>query len=97
MTTNLDQFAASVLRTRQLLAHASEAQWQAGMTPTPREDTTERAKGMVGDPTPSIVADGRRQHLRETYVKANKALDTAFRQMQAIEDQLAKALNDWQG
>lgn len=97
MTSPLDTFAATVLRTRRLLAEISEAQWQPGKTPTPREDTTERSKGMVSDPTPSAVADPRRLKLRIAVITAEARLDQAGRQLQIAEDELTQALTDWQG
>lgn len=97
MTKTLDNFAAAVLRVRKLLAETSEAQWQPGKTPTPREDTTERAKGMVSDPTPSAVADPRRLKLRIAVLTAQARLEKAGRQLQIAEDELTEALTDWQG
>lgn len=90
-------FAATVLRTRQLLADVGDAQWRAGKSPVPREDTTERSRGLTNDPTPNIVVDTRRLALRAAVIEAEKALDTAGRTVQAAERHLTLALEKWQG
>jgi hypothetical protein len=95
--TTLETFAATYLRLQALLAEAQEPQWQAGMTPQPVEDTTERSKNMTSDPTPTIVGDTRRLKLRVSVLEAVDALEKAGRNMQAAEAHLTKALNNWQG
>ena len=95
--TTLNTFAATVLRTRQLLADVGDAQWRAGKSPVPREDTTERSKGLTSDPTPNIVVDTRRQALRAAVIEAENALEAAGRTLQAAERHLHKALESWQG
>lgn len=97
MTDTLETFAATYLRLQALLAEAREPQWQAGMTPKPAEDTTERSKGQPGDPTPTIVADTRRLRLRIAVMEVEAALEKAGRAMQASEAHLTKSLDNWQG
>lgn len=92
-----NEFAASYLRVQALLIETGDAQWQAGKTPQPREDTTERAKGQTSDPTPTIVADGRRLKLRIAVLEAEDALAKATQNLRAAEAHLTKALTDWQG
>lgn len=97
MTDTLEQFAATYLRLRALLAEAGTPQWQAGMSPQPVEDTTERSKNMTSDPTPTIVADTRRLKLRIAVLEAEAALTKAGLRLQAAEAHLTNALDNWQG
>ncbi|KJL31902.1 DUF7169 domain-containing protein [Microbacterium azadirachtae] len=73
----LELFGAAYLRTHALIGDAAEAQWQAGATPRPIEDTTERSKGPVSDPTVYHLLDGRRIALREAVIEAEKSLREA--------------------
>lgn len=91
------EFAADVLALSALLSDANEAQWQAGRTPVPREDTTERSKGLTSDPTPNIVADGRRLALRAEVIAAEQALLAARDQVKAAGRHLTDALGRWHG
>lgn len=97
MTSTLDTFLATALRLKQLRAEVQTPQWQAGMSPQPVEDTTERSKNMTSDPTPTIVADTRRLKLRATAIEVDAALEKAGKIMQAAEAHLTKALDEWQG
>lgn len=93
----LERFAAAYLRLRQLVSDSAEAQWSAGRSPVPRDDTTERSKGLVRDPTPSIVLDPRRLALRAAAIEAEQVLEKAGRAMQAVERRLGDAFDRWQG
>lgn len=97
MTSTLAAFGATYLRVKQLLTDVGESQWEAGKSPVPAEDTTERAKGLTSDPTPSIVGDGRRMKLRAAVLEAEDALEKAGRNLQAAEAHLTTALKNWQG
>lgn len=93
----LEAFGASYLRVRQLLADVGDSQWRAGKSPVPKEDTTERSKGLTSDPTPSIVVDARRMALRLAVIEAEQALEKAGRNLQAAERHLNDAFEKWQG
>lgn len=100
MTTTpptLEAFGAGYLRVRQLLVDVGDAQWRAGKSPVPKEDTTERAKGLTSDPTPSIVVDARRMALRLAVIEAEQALAKATLTLQAAERHLNDAFEKWQG
>lgn len=100
MTTpppTLAVFAATYLRVRQLLSDIGDAQWRAGKSPVPKEDTTERSKGLTSDPTPSITVDSRRMALRLAVIEAEQALEKAGRNLQAAERHLNDAFEKWQG
>ena len=88
----LERATASWLRLELHLADAREAQWQPGRTPTPREDTSERSKGMVSDPTPSITADPRRQKLRAAVLEAEAVRATFRAALATAEEALSEAL-----
>lgn len=97
MTNPLEKFAAAYLAVSQLVLDSSEAQWQAGKSPVPREDTTERSKNMTSDPTPTITADTRRLKLRATVIEAQLALVDAEKTLSAAHRHLSDALKNWQG
>lgn len=90
-------FAADVLALSALLSDASEAQWQAGRTPVPKEDTTERSKGLTSDPTPNIVVDGRRLALRASVIEAEQALHAAQAEVRKAGRHLTDAIGKWHG
>jgi len=93
----LEVFTGTVLRVRQLLADIGDAQWRAGKSPVPKEDTTERSRGLTSDPTPNIVVDTRRMELRKAVLEAESALEFAGRKLQAAERHLHAAFESWQG
>lgn len=97
MTDALKATIAGYLRLKQLLNDIGDAQFKPGRTPVPREDTTERSKGMTSDPTLSAVADGRRLELRAAVVKAEFALETATTAMDLAEREVAQAYEKWLG
>lgn len=96
-TDTLEAFGATYLRLRQLVSDVGETQWQAGRTPVPREDTTERSKGLTSDLTPATVVDGRRLALRAAVIEAEQALEKAGRIMSAAERHLEKAVEAHHG
>lgn len=93
----LEAFGATYLRLRQLLDDVGDSQWRAGQSLVPKEDTTERSKGLTSDPTPNIVVDSRRLALRAAVIEAEQALEKAGRIMQAAERHLDTNLKKWQG
>lgn len=97
MSPVLDAFAAGWLRVQALLDASREAQWQVPPVQRPREDTTERSKGVTGDPTPRAALDGRRMRLRGRVVEAERAQRLALRQLSAAEANLRAALDDFRG
>ena len=93
----LERFGAGYLRVRSLVDAAETAQWQVPPVVRPRDDTTERSKGVTSDPTPAAALDGRRLRLRARVVEAEHALALAGRQLSAAERNLADALSSWNG
>lgn len=88
----LRTFTARVLRTQLLLNSASTEEWRSGSTPQPREDTTERQKNNVNDPTFSAFADPRRQALRLAADVARAELAEAVDTLTRAADRLERAL-----
>jgi hypothetical protein len=95
--TDLETVITTYLRLRQLVADVGDSQWQAGATPRPVEDTTERSKGVTSDPTQSIVLDGRRLALRAAVIEAEQALEKAHATMLAAERHLHEKLEAHHG
>jgi len=88
----LDLGAAAFLRVDRLQMESHEAQWQKGATPHPREDTTERSKGLVNDPTFTTFADTRRQKLRSAVLRAEASRSAFLRALEESADTLEAAL-----
>lgn len=88
----LEAFGAAFLRTHQLVADAQDAQWQPSSRPAPRDDTTERSKGLVNDPTYQIFIDGGRRTLRADVIAAETALADGLVALAHAEAVLSKAL-----
>lgn len=93
----LEAFGAGYLRLRALVSDAAQAQWQAGQSPVPKEDTTERSKGLVNDPTVTITLDPRRLVLRASVIEAEDAIAKADQTLRAAIHHLERALVAWQG
>lgn len=90
-------FAAEVLALGSVMFEADAVQWSASPTPKPRDDTSERAKGGHGDPTPSIVTDPRRLAVRAAFVDAELVLAEATRKAAEARATVEAALARWQG
>lgn len=90
----LEPFAAAYLRLRALTdgSDLSEAQWMAGRSPVPREDTTERAKNTTADPVLFALTDPRRVALRDSVREAERALRHAEYTMEVAVARLGDAL-----
>jgi hypothetical protein len=80
-----------------LLQEGSAVQWSASPVPRPRDDTTERAKGGHGDPTPSIVVDDRRLAVRDQVVRSEKVLRDAALALRGVRRGLEISLASWAG
>ncbi|QEO10564.1 DUF7169 domain-containing protein [Protaetiibacter larvae] len=94
-TGAFEPFMAAGLRLRGLLADAAEPQWMAGATPVPREDTTERSRGMVNDPVPTAAADKRRLELRAAVIEAERVLRGADAALAQAVGSLEAAQTRW--
>ncbi|WP_085368567.1 hypothetical protein [Leifsonia sp. NCR5] len=94
----LEAFGAAYLRLWALQhgEDVQQSQWQTGNTPQPREDTTERSKGLTSDPTPHIVMDERRLRLRAASIEAEQTLVKAERALNVTARRLEKALESFE-
>lgn len=90
-------FAESTLRLASVMHEAEAVQWSPSLTPKPREDTTERAKGGHGDPVVSTVLDPRRLAVRAAVIDAELALKEAEEKAVEARRALEAALARWQG
>jgi hypothetical protein len=88
----LDTLTESMLVAYAVLADAAESQWQSGSTPTLREDTTERSKGMTSDPVAYATMDERRLALRAAVKATEHSLVLANKVLRAVIAHLKKAL-----
>jgi hypothetical protein len=91
MTSPLEPAAAALLRVEALLGEAHEAQWQAGHSPVPLIDTTERSKGMTSDPVTHAMLDDRRIKLRAAVLEAEAAQADFMRVLGVAEQRLSAA------
>jgi hypothetical protein len=79
------------------LAEAMDVQWMPSPIPRPRDDTTERAKGGHGDPTPSITLDDRRLDVRAQVRASARRLGEAAEAARVTRAALEAALDAWAG
>jgi hypothetical protein len=90
-------FAEETLLLAASMEKAQAIQWEAAPIPRPADDTTERAKGGHGDPTPSIALDERRLVVRATYDAAVQALAVAEAAARNARRHLDAATSAWEG
>lgn len=95
--TAVDDLKAACRYLAALAAEAAEVQWEPAPIPRPRDDTTERAKGGHGDPTPSVALDARRADVRAAVIGARAALDFARASAAVQARALEAALARWAG
>lgn len=81
---------AAYLTLAALFEDAARVQWDRPYGPRPVEDTTERSRGVVSDPTAAIALDPRRLALRDAVKAAESCLEDSRRL-------LATAINDLEG
>lgn len=90
--------AAEALEILLLLDAVSEAEWRRSQAPVlPEEDTAERGKGKVSDPTGDTVIDGRRLALRAAVIAAEREVLSATQSLSASRRHLLEAAERWQG
>lgn len=80
-----------------LLPAALDAQWQAAPNPRPREDTTERSKGVTSDPTSANALDERRWALRLQIVRSERMLREAIVALRGVRRGLEMRFDEWEG
>lgn len=91
------EVAAEALALAQVLGQAEAIQWSPSMTPQPREDTSERAKGVHSDPTLATVIDERRLAVRAEVEATHALLHSYAAAARAARAKLAHALARWEG
>lgn len=79
------------------LSAAQAIQWEAAPVPTPRDDTSERAKGGKSDPTARVVFDERRLRVRAAVIAAERVLETTLREARDARVTLRSAVAAWEG
>lgn len=97
LTAAVHSFAEEAIRLSSSLSAAEAIQWAASPVPKPREDTTERAKGGHGDPTPSIVLDDRRLGVRAAVEAAHRELAAATEKLVEQREAVDAAVDLWNG
>lgn len=97
--TTLQLFAGAYLRLRSAVENSdlAEAQWRAGRSPVPKEDTTERAINSVSDPVFFAATDPRRMELRRAVHEAERALRLAEHTIKVAEARLEAAARSSSG
>ena len=79
------------------LTDALKYQWEAPPVPRPANDTSERSKGPVSDPTPQIALDGRRLALRATVLEAERAVVRIRAVVSELADRVEGSVARWEG
>ena len=98
--TILEEIAAVDAELQRLWTSLNEAlsyQWDAPPVPRPSDDTAERSKGPVSDPTPQIALDGRRLALRATVLEAERAVVRIRAVVSELADRVEGSVARWEG
>lgn len=80
-----------------LLPMVGDSQWRSSPIPRPREDTSERATGGHGDPTPTIALDEQRLALREQLLRSEVVVRNAAVAVRGARRGLEISLSRWEG
>jgi len=93
----LSSLDAELNRLWESLNEALSYQWEAPPVPRPSDDTAERSKGPVSDPTPQIALDGRRLALRATVLEAERAVVRIRAVVSELADRVEGSVARWEG
>lgn len=74
---------------------AVELQWEAGPVEQAREVDRVAASGLHGDPTASVVLDGRRLAVRDALHTAELALKRSCHVIRMAEVEVTKSVDSW--
>lgn len=97
LRTLLDELRQAVDGVAELIPAAIDAQWSAAPVARPREDTSERAKGLRSDPTADVVTDPDRLLLRTHILHTVRVVRAAGAALRGARSGLAQSLEPWQG
>ncbi|GEB46977.1 hypothetical protein MTE01_29220 [Microbacterium testaceum] len=88
---------ASLIRLGENLGHAADVQWLPPAAPSKRNDTAERASGLVSNPTLDTATDERRLKVRAAVIEAETLLERMRGTADDAADRLEAALQGWAG
>lgn len=80
-----------------LLPEAVSRQWIASPVPRPREDTAERSKGGLSDPTGGTALDGRRMDVRDSVKRAEAILRESAVRTRGVRLYMERAIQAYDG
>ncbi|WP_336628481.1 MULTISPECIES: DUF7169 domain-containing protein [unclassified Microbacterium] len=79
------------------LAHAEEVQWLRPAAPSLRQETSEKAKGGISNPTADITADERRLRVRAAVITGEVVAQSVTQDLATSATTLREAVTDWAG
>ena len=89
--------AENVTELADALAHAEEVQWLRPAAPSLRQETTEKAKGGISNPTADITADERRLRVRAAVITGEVVAQSIAQDAATAAATLRAAVTDWAG
>lgn len=87
----------SVTELADALAHAEEVQWLRPAAPSLRQETSEKGKGGIPNPTADITADARRLKVRAAVISGELAAQRIAQEALTAASQLRLAVAEWAG
>ncbi|AWY04886.1 hypothetical protein PBI_FLOOF_50 [Microbacterium phage Floof] len=87
----------SVTELADALAHAEEVQWLRPAGPSMRQETSEKAKGGISNPTADITADTRRLRVRAAVISGEIGAQRIADEAAKLAGELREAVTDWAG
>lgn len=93
----LRKLGESVTEFADALAHAEEVQYLRPAAPSLRQETTEKAKGGISNPTADITADERRLRVRAAVISGEIGAQRIATTADELARELRAAVTDWAG
>ncbi|MDR6868757.1 hypothetical protein J2Y69_003381 [Microbacterium resistens] len=87
----------SVTELADALAHAEEVQWLQPAGPSTRQETPEKGKGGISNPTADTTADARRLRVRAAVITAELEVANIHSRAVTAAKELRAAVTDWAG
>ena len=87
----------AIVRLAKAYARALSVQWLPPLGPSTRHDTSERAKGLISNPTLDTATDPRRLRVRAAVIEAEGLLESIRDSATENAEKLERALDEWAG
>lgn len=87
----------ALVRLGTALAHAADVQWSPPAAPSKRNETPEKAKHTISNPTVDTALDERRLRVRAAVIEGETTLEAIIEQAHDAATSLEAAFTEWAG